>query len=232
MTAATATTTADASARRRLIEAKMPLVRGIAQRFARRGEPLEDLIQVGCIGLIHAVDRYDPDRGHAFDAYAVPTIAGEIRRHLRDRGSGLRLPRGVLEEQVRVYRARAELERRTGRTPSAGELARVADVTPEAVASALDPPRLEPFDDDAGPLADPIAELETHLALRAAIRLLPPREQRILLLSFYGERSQRAIARELGLSQIHVSRLLRRAIDRLRSTLEGGRAVAHRAGEA
>src|SRR5918995_6816934 len=131
-------------ARDRLIETHLPLVRALARRFAWRGEPLDDLIQVGCIGLIHAVDRYDPGRG-PFEAYAIPTIVGEIRRHLRDSSPAVRVPRRVAEDYARVYRARFELEARTGQTPTAAELARAAAVSLATVAGALDPPRLEPL---------------------------------------------------------------------------------------
>jgi RNA polymerase sigma-B factor len=173
-----------ALARNRQIEAHLPLVRALARRFARRGEPLDDLIQVGCIGLIHAVDRYDPCRG-PFTAFAVPTITGEIRRHLRDRSALVRVPAGG---------------------PAA--------------------PRIDPLDDDDGPPADPIAGVDDRLALAAALRTLPLHERRIVLLRFYGERTQRRIADDVGLSQIHVSRLMRGALERMRPALEDGGPVA------
>jgi RNA polymerase sigma-B factor len=223
--------TRTALARRRTIESHLPLVRAQALRFVRRGEPLEDLIQVGCVGLIHAVDRYDPRRG-PFEAYAIPTIAGEIRRHLRDSSQAVRVPRRAAEDYARVYRARFELEARTGQTPTAAELARAAGVSPATVADALDPPRLEPLGDDDGAPDDPIAALDDRLALFDAVRALPLRERRILLLSFYGERSQRGIADDVGLSQIHVSRLLRAALERLRSALEDAGPLAGSVGEA
>jgi RNA polymerase sigma-B factor len=177
-------------ARDRQIEEHLPLVRALARRFAWRGEPLDDLIQVGCVGLIHAVDRYDPARG-PFEAFAVPTITGEIRRHLRDRSTLLRVPAGA------------------------------------AVAV-----RIEPLEEDDGPPADPIAGVIDRLALTAALRTLPLHERRVVLLAFYGERSQRRIAADVGLSQIHVSRMMRRALERLRPVLEEGRAVARPAAEA
>jgi RNA polymerase sigma-B factor len=170
--------------RDRRIEAYLPLVRALARRFAWRGEPLDDLIQAGCIGLIHAVDRYDPVRG-SFEAYAIPTITGEIRRHLRDRGSLVRVPEGA----------------------------------------ALGV-RIEPLADADGPPADPIAAVIDRVAVAAALRTLPQHERRIVLLSFYGERTQRRIADDVGLSQIHVSRLLRRALERLRPALEDVAPVA------
>lgn len=164
--------------RDRQIVAHLPLVRALARRFAWRGEPVDDLIQAGCIGLILAVDRYDASRG-PFEAFAVPTITGEIRRHLRDRSALMRVPDGA------------------------------------AVAV-----RIEPLDEDDGPPADPIAGVIDRVALTAALRTLPVHERRIVLLSFYGGRTQRRIADDVGLSQIHVSRLLRGALERLRPALE------------
>ena len=223
--------TRTALARRRTIEKHLPLVRAQALRFVRRGEPLEDLIQVGCVGLIRAVDRYDPRLG-PFEPYAIPTIVGEIRRHLRDSYPAVRVPRRAAEDYARVYRARCELEARTGQAPTPAELARATGVSLATVAGALDPPRLEPLGDDDGAPDDPIAALDDRLALLSAVRTLPLRERRILLLSFYGERSQRGIADDVGLSQIHVSRLLRRALERLRSALEEPRPLAGPVGEA
>jgi RNA polymerase sigma-B factor len=185
--------THDTLDRRSRIEAHLPLVRALALRFARRGEPLDDLVQAGCIGLIHAVDRHDPARG-AFEAYAVPTITGEIQRHLRDRGSLVRVPARVIAEVGR--------------------------------------PRLAPLGEDDGPPADPIGAVEERLALAAALRTLPLHERRILILWLYGERTQRAIAHEVGVSQIQVSRLLRQALERLRVHLDDGHAVARPAAEA
>jgi RNA polymerase sigma-B factor len=179
--------------RSRLIEAHLPLVRALALGFARRGEPFDDLVQAGCIGLIHAVDRHDSARG-AFEAYAVPTITGEIRRHLRDRGSVLRVPPRVIAEAGR--------------------------------------PRIDPLREEHGPPGDPIAAVDDRLAVVAALRRLPLHERRIVVLWLYGERSQRRIAAEVGLSQIHVSRLLRRGLARLRAELDDGRRVARPGAEA
>jgi RNA polymerase sigma-B factor len=223
-----------ATARAQLIETHLPLVRALALRFARRGEPLDDLVQAGAIGLIHAVDRYDASRGCSFEAYAVPTITGEIRRHLRDGCAIVRIPRRASEEHARVNRARMELAARTGRNPSPPELARAAAVPLATVASALEPPRVEPLHDghrNAVP-ADPIGELDERMALAAALRALPVRERRILLLAYYGERSQRRIAEDLGLSQVHVSRLLRSALAGVRAALDEGGPVAGPVGEA
>ena len=222
-----------ALARAELIETHLPLVRALALRFARRGEPLDDLVQAGAVGLIRAADRYEAGLGSSFEAYAVPTITGEIKRHLRDRCDTVRIPRRVYEERARIQRSRLELEARIGRAASMAEIARAAGVPLAAVAGALESPRPEPLEDGDGVPADPIGALDDRLALAAALRALPLRERRILLLAFYGERSQRRIAGDLGLSQIHVSRLLRSALARLRAALdEGGAPVAGPAREA
>jgi len=177
----------DTPDRRRRIESNLPLVRALAQRFAwREGEPLDDLVQAGCIGLIHAVDRFDPGRG-AFEAFAVPTITGEIRNHLRDRGGVIRTP------------------------------------------AAADRPRVLPFGEDDAPLADPIPRAHDRVAVAAALRTLPLHERRVVVLWLYGGRSQRRIASDVGLSQIHVSRLLRRALERLRPALDDGLVAGPRA---
>jgi RNA polymerase sigma-B factor len=168
-------------ARRRLIEAHLPLVRAIARRHDGGAEPLEDLVQVGAIGLIKAVDRYAHDRGTPFPAYAAPFIAGEIRHHLRDRCAPVRVPRRLQEEGVRVVAV--ELE------------------------AAGDPP------------TDPLAQAPDRLAIRAALRALRPRERRIVQLRFVEDLSQEQIARATGLSQVHVSRMLRAALSRMRDEL-------------
>jgi RNA polymerase sigma-B factor len=167
-----------AATRRELIETRLPLVRSIARRYATAGEPLEDLVQIGAIGLIKAVDRYDPARGVALDAYAVPAIAGEIRHHLRDRCDPLRVPRRLRADGVRV--------------------------------------RAVSLDGIAGPVADPMDGAPERIALGTALRALQPRERRIVLLSFVADLSQAQIAARVGLSQVHVSRLLRAALANLR----------------
>lgn len=169
-------------ARRSLIEQHLPLVRSVARRYAGGREPLEDLVQVGAIGLIKAADRYDPVRGVAFDAYAVRLIAGEIRHHLRDRCSPVRVPRRLQEDGVRV------------------------------VAVELD------CADDRRQ-ADPMAEAHDRLAIGAAMRTLRPHERRLLQLRFVEDLSQRQIARRTGTSQVHVSRTLDGALNRLRKEL-------------
>ncbi len=173
----------DVDARGRLIEMHLPLVRTLARRFAFRGEQLEDLVQVGAVGLIKAIDRYDPAQGCSLTAYAVPTIVGEIRRHLRDSTQPLRLPR-----------------------PNGGEHLVV---------------RAVPLDADATSARDAVAERrlelgEERVLIAAGMRALPRRQRRIVQLHYFGNLSQRGIATELGLSQVHVSRLLQDSLGKLR----------------
>ena len=180
----------DRSARERLIAQYLPLVRGLARRYVGRGEQLEDLVQVGTIGLIKAIERFDPERGVDLPAFAVPTISGEIQRHLRDRVAPIRMPRR------------------------------------EAGAAAERPPSVESLSSgngDSAPLPgvlEPGFELgEDRAALERAFRVLDARERRVLQLSFFAELPQSRIGRELGISQIHVSRLARRALEKLRAEL-------------
>jgi RNA polymerase sigma-B factor len=173
---------APSAPRRRLIERHLPLVRSVAQRYGGAGEPLEDLVQVGSIGLIKAVDRYDADRGVPFPAFAVPFIAGEIRHHLRDRCAPVRVPRRLQAEGVRV------------------------------VAVGLDSAA-------RGPEADHAARAHERLALGAALRALRPRERRLVQLRYGEDLSHAQIARRTGMSQSHVSRMLRGALSQLRDEL-------------
>ena len=176
----------DRSARRELIERHLPLVRAVARRFAHRGESLEDLVQVGAVGLIKAVDRFDRRRGVTLGAYAAPTIAGEIRNHLRDRSTLIRLPR----DTERGAPARFPLP-----------LESTVEVWPDAAAER----GLERGEDRA--------------LLAGVLRTLPSRDRRIVQLRYYGGLSQRGIAAELGISQVHVSRLLRDSLGKLRAEL-------------
>lgn len=181
----------DRSARERLIAQYLPLVRGLARRYAGRGEQLDDLVQVGAIGLMKAIDRFDPDRGVDLPAFAIPTIAGEIQRHLRDRVGPIRMPR------------------RDGR----------AEPVPLPSVETLSADRQEGAAALPGML-EPGFELgEDRAALERAFRVLDPRERRVLQLSFFAELPQSRIGRELGISQIHVSRLARRALEKLRAEL-------------
>jgi len=172
-------------ARNELIERHLPLVRAVARRFTDRGEPLEDLVQVGSVGLIKAVDRFDPARGVTLGAYAAPTIAGEIRNHLRDRGALVRLPRDAARE--------------TAQSPL--PLETTVELWPDPAAE------------------QGLARGEDRALLADGLRHLPNRERRIVELRYYGGLSQRGIAAALGISQVHVSRLLRDSLGRLRAEL-------------
>jgi RNA polymerase sigma-B factor len=187
----------DRCARERLVESAMPLVRSLARRYANRGERLEDLVQVGSIGLIHAIDRFDPDRGDDFFRFAVPTITGEIRHHLRDRASVIRTPRGGGAEKRWVGEPRRVSLSTDGGTGAGLEAALTLDRT------------FEPSDD--------------RLLLAAAFRALRARERRILHLRFFAGLSQDEIAREVGLSQVQVSRLIRSSLERMRAAIDGPR---------
>lgn len=171
-------------ARGRLIEEHMPLVAALAHRYDRRGEQLEDLVQVGALGLIKAVDRFRPERGVALGAFAAPTIVGEIKHHLRDRTWPLSVPR-----RLRESRAPSEF------------------VAPEAEADA------------AGEDDETFTEVEDRALLERALGALEERERRILELRFFGDLSQVEIAKELGISQVHVSRIQHGALEKLRSVL-------------
>jgi RNA polymerase sigma-B factor len=206
-------------ARARLIEKNMGLVRSVARRYARGGEPVDDLVQVGAIGLIKAVDRFEPARGRDLRAVAVPAIEGEIRHHLRDRTELVRTPRPVLELAARVRRAQVEIGAREGRLPTPAELAEAVGASEEQIAEALRSRapvvELEPEHAPAAP--DDLAD--ERALLQAGMSVLSKRERRILELRYYQDRSQVEIAREIGLSQAQVSRLIRRAVDRMRAAV-------------
>jgi RNA polymerase sigma-B factor len=206
-------------ARARLIEKHMGLVRSVARRYARGGEPVDDLVQVGAIGLIKAVDRFEPARGRDLRAVAVPAIEGEIRHHLRDRTQLVRTPRPVLELASRVRRAQVEIGAREGRLPLPAELAEAVGASEEEIAQALQAraPVVE-LEPEHAPLApDDLAD--DRALLQAGMSVLSKRERRILELRYYEDRSQADIAREIGLSQAQVSRLIRRAVDRMRAAV-------------
>jgi RNA polymerase sigma-B factor len=206
-------------ARALLIEKHMGLVRSVARRYARGGEPVDDLVQVGAIGLIKAVDRFEPARGRDLRAVAVPAIEGEIRHHLRDRTHLVRPPQDVLELGARVRRAQVTLGARDGRLPSHAELAEAVGATEDEVAQALQARQPSvPFEPEHAPAApDDLAD--ERALLEAGMSVLSQRERRILELRYYEDRSQSEIAREVGLSQAQVSRLIRRAVERMRAAV-------------
>ena len=220
---------ARAALRRKVIESQLPLVHHLAQRFRGRGEPYDDLVQVGTIGLLNAVDRFDPERG-SFTAFAVPTILGEIRRHFRDRGWAMRVPRRLQDLGRKVSAAREHLTQQFGRSPTVQELAdhlgEDVDLVLEALESASAyttvPLPATPDDVELAPLAfvDEALELvEDRATLRPLLARLPTRERKILALRFIRGMSQSQIAAEVGVSQMHVSRLLTRSLGQLREAL-------------
>jgi RNA polymerase sigma-B factor len=211
----------DTRARERLVELYMPLVEGLAHRHDRSGAEHDDLVQAGSIGLLNAIERFDPKRGEEFVAFAVPTVAGEIKRHIRDRAATVRLPRRLHEASLRLPRARHDLTARLGRAPSAAELASEVGVTPEdlarlestiAAASEEMPGETDSSELDAS---------ESRLLLADAFRTLDETDRRILYLRFVGERSRREVADELGISQSSLARRTNAALSKLRTELEG-----------
>jgi RNA polymerase sigma-B factor len=216
--------TVDVDTRSRVIEAHLPLVRSIARRYAGRGEPVEDLVQVGTIGLIKAVDRFDPSRGRDLAALARPSIESEIRHHLRDNSNVLRVPRTDREVAARLDSTAAGMAAREGRTPAAAEVAVRAGVDPERAAQATRATRAahaQQLDEDRAPARDDADAMEARLLVARGTAALDEREQRLLQLRYVEDLSQSEIAAELGLSQAHVSRLLRAALEHLRREVEG-----------
>lgn len=225
---------------RRLVEDHLDVATTMAARYRNRGIELEDLQQVALLGLTKAAIRFDPDRGHDFMSFAVPTVRGELRRHFRDLGWVVRPPRRVQELQSRISKAQAQLEQALGRSPRPSEVASHLDVDLDDVVDALaadgcfTPTSLDtPLDDVATTLGDMIGEedttaeaVEAKVVLEPLIAELPARERRILFMRFYEERSQQDIADAVGLTQAQVSRILARLLTQLRSSLDGSRPAA------
>jgi RNA polymerase sigma-B factor len=231
----------DSAARDELVRRFMPLAAQLARRYSNTREPLDDLLQVASLGLIKAVDRYDLDRGTAFSSFAVPTILGELKRHFRDAGWAVHVPRALQELTLRVRTEVDEMSRKLGRSPTPAEVADSLDEPVESVIEALesatahhavslDAP-VRPSDADDGDSAwherlgveeDGYERAEWRGALQRGIRALPERDRVILALRFDEELTQAEIAQRIGVSQMHVSRLLRRALDRLRAVAETG----------
>ncbi|WP_440901939.1 SigB/SigF/SigG family RNA polymerase sigma factor [Actinosynnema sp.] len=214
--------------RDQLVTEYLPIAWHIADRFAERGESVEDLRQVAAVGLIHAVDRFDVQRGIDFLAFAVPTITGEVRRHLRDQGWAVRVPRRLKELCLAIDAARVELARASGRTPTPSEVARHLNLSLAEVYEGLHATSsnhmvsLDEVDSDHRlGVDDPALEVvELHHALDPMLRGLPKRERRIVLLRFFKNMTQSQIADSVGVSQMHVSRLLSRSLARLRDLLD------------
>ena len=208
----------------------LPLAEHLAARFLGRGEPHDDLVQVATIGLLKALDRFDPERGVPFGAYAVPTMLGEIKRHFRDRGWAMRVPRRVQEAGRALGEARESLTQELGRAPTVAELAERTGQDPDDVVEVLESANAySTLPLDTGSPTSPVASLggedealenvENREALRPLLAGLAPRERRILALRFVRGMSQSQIAAEVGISQMHVSRLLNRTLSQLREGL-------------
>ncbi len=222
----------DAAQRERMIMEHLPLVRGLARRYADRGEPLDDLVQVGTIGLIKAIDRFEPERGFKLASFATPTILGEIRRHFRDRSWTIRVPRGLQEARAKISHAVTDLSAQNGRSPSVREIAESIGLSVDDVLDALAAGSAQ----RPGPLAAPGSEgeedagavvgveergyerAEARATLGTGLSALPARERVILHLRFEEGLTQSQIAERVGVSQMHVSRLIRRALEALRAS--------------
>jgi len=229
--------TREPALRDELVSAHLGLAEYLARRFGSRGEPLDDLVQVASVGLLKAVDRFDPDRGLEFSTYATPTIVGELKRHFRDKGWAVRVPRRVQELHLALSKVVSRLSQEHGRSPTITEIAETAQVTEEEVLEAIEAGHAYRFasldapaggDDEAKSLAtqlgdpDPALEnIEHRVALSPLIAQLPVRERTILHLRFFEGMTQSQIAEQLGISQMHVSRLLARSLAHLRESAEG-----------
>jgi RNA polymerase sigma-B factor len=228
----------DRTARDALVERFLPLARQLARRYQRGGEPLDDLVQVASLGLLKAIDRFEPDRETAFSSFAVPTILGELKRHFRDRGWSVRVPRDLQEMSVRVDRVAEELAGDLGRAPTPAEIASHIGITTEQVLEAreaagayravsLDRPRED--DDEGEGMADTMGVEDPGFGLAEAaatverlMAVLSDREREVLRLRFEEDLTQSEIGARVGVSQMHVSRLIRQAIARLRTAAEEG----------
>jgi RNA polymerase sigma-B factor len=226
----------DEKARDRLVERYMPLVRSLAGRYSGRGEPQEDLVQVGSIGLLLAIERFDTERQVQFTTYAVPTIVGEIQRHFRDRAWALHVPRRMKELSARLMRTIETETAQRGRAPTIAELAQAVGVEEDEVVEALQTSEAystrslsqplgrmgedETMHDVLGAEDEAFEEVEDSALIEAGLEALDERERRIVELRFFEGLTQSEIAARVGISQMHVSRLLRRALGVMRGRLE------------
>jgi RNA polymerase sigma-B factor len=226
----------DLTARDALVEQFLPLAESLAQRYRRGAEPLEDLVQVASVGLLNAIDRFDPERGTAFSSFAVPTIAGELKRYFRDKGWAIKVPRDLQELAQRVDRTTDRLTRELGRAPTVAEIADDIGIPLEQVleareaatahrAESLDRPCGD--DQDTTRIADTLGapepgylQAEQAATLEAMMSILSDREREILRLRFTEDLTQSEIGQRIGVSQMHISRLLREAVTRLRETAQ------------
>ena len=230
--------TEDPALREELARLHLPLVEYLAKRFKDRGEPLDDLVQVGSVGLLKAIDRFDLERGVEFSTYATPTIVGELKRYFRDKGWAVRVPRRLQELSLRLNKVVAQLTQDLGRSPTVPEIAKATDVTEEEVLEALESGQAYSTtsldaptgndDEDTPHRLDRMGEedialdnLEYFASLAPLIEQLPEREREILYLRFFKGMTQSRIAEHVGISQMHVSRLLSRILEFLRTGMEG-----------
>lgn len=230
--------TRDPVTRERLVMNHMNLVRFLAKKFANRGEPLDDLIGVGTIGLMHAIDRFDPERGIRFATFATPTIVGEIKRHFRDRGWAIKVPRRLQEVNLASNKAVEQLTAKLNRTPTVQEISEAIGASVEETLEGMELGHLYELvsldnelggddDDSRSRLEDYVGqedvafeELGLRSRLEDAIGRLSPRERKIIILRFFKGWSQTDVAKELKISQMHVSRLQHRALNRLREMVQ------------
>jgi RNA polymerase sigma-B factor len=223
----------DQAAREELVRRFMPLTRSLARRYGRSSEPFEDLLQVASLGLLRALDRFDPERGHSFQSFAVPTILGEMRRYFRDCGWAVHVPRGAQERALKVRDAQEQLASEHGRAPTVGQLAQYLELDGEEVIDALlatqayetmslDTPRpgaeesSMTYGETVGGEDERYELIELDATVRAAVKHIPARERAILRMRFVDDLNQTEIAGHLGISQMQVSRLLRRTLEQLR----------------
>lgn len=227
----------DSKVKDELVAQHLNLVRYLAGKFSNRGENLEDLVQVGCLGLIKAIERFDPERGTEFTTYATPTIVGEIKRHFRDKGWAIKVPRRLQEFNASVAKTTEELISRLGRVPTADEIAKKLDVSPEDVLEAQelgqsynllsidseldtdDSRKTSSLLDYLGTDDFQLEQVEDRLALHRAFSCLPSRERLLMYLRFFENRSQSEVAKVLNISQMHVSRLQARSLESMRVAL-------------
>jgi len=236
----------DEGAREELITRYLPLVRSLARRFASRGQPVEDLIQVGSIGLIKAIDRFDLDRGVELSTYATPTIMGEIKRYFRDKGWAVKVPRALQDLNVKLNKVIEQLTVELRRSPTIAELAAATEVSEEEVVEALESGRAYSSvslfsggasdDDESLELLDYLGTeeeayevFEQRRVLAPAMAKLDPRERLILHLRFFEGMTQTQVATRIGISQMHVSRLIRKSIENLRQYMAEDEALAEAA---
>lgn len=222
--------------RAELVTGFLPIAQHIARRFAHRGEPLDDLVQVATVGLINAVDRFSPEKGTDFFSFAVPTISGEVRRHFRDQGWSMRVPRRLKDMHVSINATVSELSQQLGRAPKPSEIAERLGVPVAEVLEGLEASeayRSSSLDEmlsseqGSATVGELVGEADAELdrvdyrqALRPVLSELAERERTIVMLRFFGNMTQTQIAEQVGISQMHVSRLLTQTLGRLRSRLD------------